>query len=162
MVQLSHPYMTSGKTRALTRQTSVFQVMFLLFNMFSRLVMDFLCSSAGKESAWSAGDLGLIPGLRKSHGGGHVSPFCILAWRIPREQRSLAGCRPWDGKESDLTQRRSAAQHTACLYSGSCLNNNLVKLFISHIYGSLVWHVWWLSDPSKLCCSFFLFSLIGA
>ena len=65
MVQLSHPYMTSGKARALTRQTSVFQVMFLLFNVFSRLVMDFLCSSSGKESAWSAGDLGLIPGLKE-------------------------------------------------------------------------------------------------
>ena len=37
-VQLSHPYMTSGKTMALTRQTFVGKVMSLLFNMLSRLV----------------------------------------------------------------------------------------------------------------------------
>ena len=37
-VQLSHPYMTTGKTIALTRRTFVGKVMFLLFNMLSRLV----------------------------------------------------------------------------------------------------------------------------
>ena len=41
-VQLSHPYMTTGKTIALTRQTSVGKVMSLLFNMLSRLVIAFL------------------------------------------------------------------------------------------------------------------------
>ena len=38
MAQLSHPFMTTGKTIALTRQTFVGKVMFLLFNMQSRLV----------------------------------------------------------------------------------------------------------------------------
>ena len=38
-VQLSHPYMTTGKTIALTRRTFVGKVIFLLFNMLSRLVM---------------------------------------------------------------------------------------------------------------------------
>ena len=41
-VQLSHPYMTTGKTIALTRQTYVGKVMSLLFNMLSRLVITFL------------------------------------------------------------------------------------------------------------------------
>ena len=41
-VQLSHPYMTIGKTIALTRQTFVDKVMSLLFNMLSRLVITFL------------------------------------------------------------------------------------------------------------------------
>ena len=41
-VQLSHPYMTTGKTIALTRQTLVGKVMSLLLNMLSRLVMTFL------------------------------------------------------------------------------------------------------------------------
>ena len=41
-VQLSHPYMTTGKTIALTRQTFVGKVMFLPFNMLSRLVITFL------------------------------------------------------------------------------------------------------------------------
>ena len=42
IVQLSHPYMTTGKTIALTRLTFVDKVMFLLFNMLSRLVITFL------------------------------------------------------------------------------------------------------------------------
>ena len=42
IVQLSHPYMTNGKTRALTRWTFVGKVMSLLFNMLSRLVITFL------------------------------------------------------------------------------------------------------------------------
>ena len=41
-VQLSHPYMTTGKTIALTRRTFVRKVMSLLFNMLSRLVITFL------------------------------------------------------------------------------------------------------------------------
>ena len=41
-VQLSHPYMTTGKTIALTRPTFVGKVMSLLFNMLSRLVITFL------------------------------------------------------------------------------------------------------------------------
>ena len=42
MVQLSHPYMTTGKTIALTRQILVSKVMSLLFNMLSRLVIALL------------------------------------------------------------------------------------------------------------------------
>ena len=42
IVQLSHPYITTGKTIALTRQTFVDKVVSLLFNMLSRLVITFL------------------------------------------------------------------------------------------------------------------------
>ena len=42
IVQLSHPYMTTGKTIALTRRTFVGKVMSLLFNMLSRLFVTFL------------------------------------------------------------------------------------------------------------------------
>ena len=52
MVQLSHPYMTTGKTIALTRWTFVSK--------------GFPCGSASKESACNAGDLGSIPGLGRS------------------------------------------------------------------------------------------------
>ena len=45
MVQLSHPYMTTGKIIALTRQTFLGKVMSLLFNMLSRLVAAFLLRS---------------------------------------------------------------------------------------------------------------------
>ena len=45
IVQLSHPYMTTGKTIALTQRTFVGKVMSLLFNMLSRLVVAFLSRS---------------------------------------------------------------------------------------------------------------------
>ena len=52
MVQLSHPYMTTGKTIALTRQTLVSKVMSLLFNMLSRLVIAFLPRSKHVLISW--------------------------------------------------------------------------------------------------------------
>ena len=52
MVQLSHPYMTTGKTIALTRWTFVGKVMSLLFNMLSRLVIDFLPKSKHLLISW--------------------------------------------------------------------------------------------------------------
>ena len=51
-VQLSHLYMTSGKTIALTRQTFVGKVMSLLFNMLSRLVIAFLSRSKCLLNSW--------------------------------------------------------------------------------------------------------------
>ena len=47
IVQLSHPYMTTGKTIALTKQIFVGNIMSLLFNMLSRLVITFLPRSKG-------------------------------------------------------------------------------------------------------------------
>ena len=52
IVQLSHPYMTTGKTIALIRQTFVSKVMSLLFNMLSRLVIVFLPRSKHLLISW--------------------------------------------------------------------------------------------------------------
>ena len=52
IVQLSHPYMTTGKTRALTRRTFVDKVMSLLLNMLSRLVITFLPRSKCLLISW--------------------------------------------------------------------------------------------------------------
>ena len=52
LVQLSHPYMTTGKIIALTRQTFVSKVMSLLFNMLSRLVITFLPRSKHLLISW--------------------------------------------------------------------------------------------------------------
>ena len=52
MVQLSHPYMTTGNTIALTRWTFVMKVISLLFNMLSRLVIAFLPRSKGLLISW--------------------------------------------------------------------------------------------------------------
>ena len=51
-VQLSHPYMTTGKSIALTRRTFVGKVMSLLFNMLSRLVITFLPRSKHLLISW--------------------------------------------------------------------------------------------------------------
>ena len=51
-VQLSHPYMTTGKTIALTRRTFVGKVMSLLFNLLSRLVITFLPRSKRLLISW--------------------------------------------------------------------------------------------------------------
>ena len=52
IVQLSHPYMTTGRTIDLTRWTFVGKVMSLLFNMLSRLVITFLPRSKCLLSSW--------------------------------------------------------------------------------------------------------------
>ena len=52
MVQLSHPYITTGKTIALTRWTSVGKVMSLLLNMLSRLVITYLSRSKHLLISW--------------------------------------------------------------------------------------------------------------
>ena len=52
IVHLSHPYMTTGKTIALTRRTFVGKVMSLLFNMLSRLVISFLPRSKRLLISW--------------------------------------------------------------------------------------------------------------
>ena len=52
MVQLLHPYMTTGKTVALTRQTFVGKVMSLLCNMLSRFVIAFLSRSKRLLISW--------------------------------------------------------------------------------------------------------------
>ena len=65
-VQLSHPYMSTGNTIALTRRTLVGKVMSLLFNMLSRLVTEKAMAPHSSTLAW------------KIHG-----------------RRSLVGCSPW-------------------------------------------------------------------
>ena len=52
ILQLSHPYMTTGETIALTRQTFVSEVMLLFFNMLSRLVITFLPRSKHLLISW--------------------------------------------------------------------------------------------------------------
>ena len=76
IVQLSHPYMTTGKTIALTRQTSVGKVMSLLFNMLSRLVIDFLPRSKQLLISWLQSPSGVIlePPKLKSDTVSTVSP----------------------------------------------------------------------------------------
>ena len=76
IVQLSHPYMTTGKTIALTRQTFVGKVMSLLFNILSRLVITFLPRSKHLLISWlqSPNAVILEPKIIKSVAVFTVSP----------------------------------------------------------------------------------------
>ena len=123
IVQISHPYMTTGKNVALTRWTFADKVMSLLFNMLSRLVITFLqrgkclnfmaaitiCSDFWK-SEWHPTPV-LLPG--KSHG-----------------LRSLVGCSPWCRYELNTTEWLHFHFSLSCIGEGngnplqySCLEN---------------------------------------
>ena len=64
-VQLSHPYMTTGKTIALTRRTLVSKVMCLLLNILSRLVITFLPRSKHLLISWLQSPSAVILELKK-------------------------------------------------------------------------------------------------
>ena len=72
--------------------------------------MTFPGVSAGKESAFNAGDMGLIPGLGRSPEGGHGNPLQYSCLENPHEQRRLVGYSPWGCKKSHITEQLSA-QH---------------------------------------------------
>ena len=60
--------------------------------------------SDGKELANSVGDLGSVPRMGRSPGGGHGNPLQYSCLVNPHGQRSLVGYGPWGHKESDLTE----------------------------------------------------------
>uniref|UniRef100_A0AC11DV43 Uncharacterized protein n=1 Tax=Ovis aries TaxID=9940 RepID=A0AC11DV43_SHEEP len=78
-VQLSHPYMTTGKTIALTRRTFVGKVTSLLFNMLSRLVITFLPKSKCLLISWLQLPSAVIlePPKIKSDTCFHCLPICL-------------------------------------------------------------------------------------
>ena len=61
--------------------------------------------SDSKESAWNAGYLVLIPGLRRSPGGRHDNPLPYFCLENPHGQRILASYSPWGHKELDMTEQ---------------------------------------------------------
>ena len=64
--------------------------------------------SDSKESAYNAGDLGSIPELGRSPGGGHGNTLQYSWLENPHGQRILAGYSPWGRKESDMTKHSTA------------------------------------------------------
>ena len=75
MIQLSHSYMTTGKTIALTKQTFVGKVMSLLFNMLSRLTITFLSRSKRLLISWLQSPSAVILELKKIVF--HCFPICM-------------------------------------------------------------------------------------
>ena len=96
-IQLSHPYMTTGKTIALTRRTFVGKAMSLLFNMLSRLVITFLPRSKHILISWlqSPSSVILEPPKIKSDTVSTVSPsICHDHYLIPKRFHHLQTLSP--------------------------------------------------------------------
>ena len=70
---------------------------------YSTINYDFPGGSDSKETTSSARDLGSIPGLGRSPGGGHGNPLQYFCLENAHGQRSLVGYHPWGLKESDTT-----------------------------------------------------------
>ena len=84
----------------------------LAFHMIYSAYRASLVGSDDKESACNAGNLGLIPGLGRSPGGGHGNPPHYFCLENPHRQRSLVGYIPWGCKESDTAKQLSTHTHT--------------------------------------------------
>ena len=82
------------------------------FKLCSRDSIDFPGGSDGKASAYNVGDLGSIPGLGRSPGGGHGNPLQYSCLQNLHGQRNVAGYSPWDCEELDTTEQLSRAQHS--------------------------------------------------
>ena len=120
IVQLSHPYMTTGKTISLIRRTFVDKVMYLLFNMLSRLIMEKAMATYSSTLAWKI-QWTDEPCRLQSMGSRRVrhdwttslSFFTFMHWRrkwqptpvfLPGESQgwwSLVGCHLWGHTEPD-------------------------------------------------------------
>ena len=90
--------------------------------IFTPVLLDFP-GSDGKESACNVGDLGLIPGLGRTPGGGHGNALQYSCLENPHGQRSLAAT-VHEVAESDTTGQLSTVQHiliSECSISKICL-----------------------------------------
>ena len=107
--KLAHLYLEVMMVKLVSGQRYFFLVNFLLE------YSGFPGGSNSKESACNVGDLGSIPGLEGSSGGGHGNLLQYSCLQNPHRQRSPVGCRPWGCKESDMTEQPSTARHIVAL-----------------------------------------------
>ena len=75
-----------------------------------------------EKSTSNTGDLGSVPGLGRSPGGGHGNPLQYSCLENPHEQRNLGDYSQWGLKELDMTERLRTAQHSTphCTYVEKC------------------------------------------
>ena len=89
-------------------------------------------SDSKESAACNAGDLGSIPGLGKSPGGGNGNPFQYSCLEKPHRQRSLAGYSPRAHKETEQLKRKKISKmiqevkniSSGCLGSTKYVNSN--------------------------------------
>ena len=96
--------------------------------MYSIYTKGFPHGSDSEESACNVGDLGSIPGLGRSPGGGYGHPLLYSCLENPYGQRSQAGSSPCGHKESDTTEPLSRA-HTARI------------CYVDRVYWLILWYL---------------------
>ena len=137
IVQLSHPYMTTGKTTALTRWTFVGKVMSLIFNMLSRLVITFFPRSKCLLILWLQSPFAVIlePKKIKSDTVSTVSPSISYPQdkhthtknKYKSKVRSPASPRPANWPSNPTTDLPTAGG-SALLLSAPCLVHPVSRL----------------------------------
>ena len=83
---------------------------------YYQLIPGFPFRSDSKDSACNVGDLGSIPGLGISPGGGNGSSLQYSCLENPHGQRGLLGYSPWAHKKSDMTEQLSTASTKSIVY----------------------------------------------
>ena len=126
IVQLSHPYLTTGKTTALTRRTFVGKVMSLLFNMLSRLVIAFLPRSKRLLISWLQSPSAVIlepPQIKSvtvSIASLSISPstyITFLKWKIIYMENRFEIAKGMGQERVDVGIKR---QHNTSLWGWKC------------------------------------------
>ena len=96
--------------------------------------LGFLGGSDAKESTYNVGDLGSIPDLERSPGGGHGNSLQYFCLENPHGQKSLTGYSPWSRKvRHDWVTKQST--HPLILSASSPLGSIVIKLFIKAFWG---------------------------
>ena len=87
--------------------------------------------SDSKESACNAGDLGLIPRLGRSPGGGHGNPLQYSCPENPHRQRSLVGYSPWVSELDTTEQLSTAHEGTGLGQKGCCYKISPLQAYLA-------------------------------
>ena len=164
IVQLSHPYMTTGKITALTRQTFVDKVMSLLFNMLSRLVITFLLRSKHLLISWLQSLSAVILEPRKIKSATVSPSICHEVMGPDAMIRSLGQDDPLEKgmatHSSILAWRIPRMEEPGRLQSMGCKEldtTKLLTLFYTHTHTYIHMHThkyvlsWWLSGEEPVC-----------
>ena len=91
-------------------------------------MLGFPDGSDGKKSAFNVGDLGWIPGLGRSSGGGNDNLTQYSYLENPHGQRSLVDYSPWGHKESDKSKQMGHKLESFCIAKGN-LKQNKEKIY---------------------------------
>ena len=112
----------------------------LLYLYFDHsMIMGFPGGSDGKESTCNAGDLGSIPGLRRSPGEGNGSHSSILVWKIPRTEEPGRRLLCEVGEKKKMLRKRMYSYLKGnilyiCKQDGKEKENQLLKSLVNLVY----------------------------